>query len=168
MAQPQRQADVHQDELCPPNKRYALMNTNKKIDLDNLLKELTMTLDDFRTIFQLPQATNNNHERFVAGLKFLEMVPLFLNDLGFTLKITIPLQKNWSHTIVADTLQDVFMMSYNTRRNKAGVEMKIPRWMITDEMKFTENYQMYAEVFRVDVPTTQSQPIESTHGMLEI
>ncbi|GJS18281.1 hypothetical protein Tco_0412753 [Tanacetum coccineum] len=32
-------------------------------------KELTMTLDDFRTIFQLPQATNNYHERFVSAPK---------------------------------------------------------------------------------------------------
>ncbi|GJV19074.1 hypothetical protein Tco_1368094 [Tanacetum coccineum] len=32
-----RQADVHQDELCPPNKRYALMDAKKKIDLDNPL-----------------------------------------------------------------------------------------------------------------------------------
>ncbi|GJU75569.1 hypothetical protein Tco_1272639 [Tanacetum coccineum] len=108
MVQPQRQADVHQDELCPPKKCYALMDANKKIDLDNPLcpneskilanilqnyplrfiiaasssvpwiylgkfwhtlkenglkyklsfvldrKEITMTLDDFRTIFQLP------------------------------------------------------------------------------------------------------------------
>ncbi|GJX31048.1 homeodomain-like protein [Tanacetum coccineum] len=37
MAQPQRQVDVHQDELCPPNKRYALMDANKKIDLEHLL-----------------------------------------------------------------------------------------------------------------------------------
>ncbi|GJW93779.1 hypothetical protein Tco_0173451 [Tanacetum coccineum] len=37
MAQSQIQADVHQDELCPPNKRYALMDATKKIDLDNLL-----------------------------------------------------------------------------------------------------------------------------------
>nr|GEV63318.1 retrovirus-related Pol polyprotein from transposon TNT 1-94 [Tanacetum cinerariifolium] len=37
MAQTQRPADVHQDDLCPPNKRYALMDANKKIDLDNLL-----------------------------------------------------------------------------------------------------------------------------------
>ncbi|GJT56997.1 hypothetical protein Tco_0992051, partial [Tanacetum coccineum] len=37
MAQPQRPADVHQDELCPPNKRYALMDASKKIDLDNPL-----------------------------------------------------------------------------------------------------------------------------------
>ncbi|GJY35422.1 hypothetical protein Tco_0420800 [Tanacetum coccineum] len=37
MAQPQRHADVHQDELYPPNKRYALIDANKKIDLDNPL-----------------------------------------------------------------------------------------------------------------------------------
>ncbi|GKC74935.1 hypothetical protein Tco_1120818 [Tanacetum coccineum] len=106
MAQPQRQADVHQDELCPPKKRYALMDANKKIDLNNPIaasssvpwiylgqfwytlkedgskymlsfvldrKELTMTLDDFRTIFQLPQAIDNNHEHFVAAPKFSEM-----------------------------------------------------------------------------------------------
>ncbi|GJY45312.1 retrovirus-related pol polyprotein from transposon TNT 1-94 [Tanacetum coccineum] len=108
MAQPQRKANVHQDELCPPNKCYALIYANKKIDLDNPLcpnenkilanilqnhplrfsivtsssvpwiylgqfwhtlkedgskyrllfvldeKELTMTLDDFRMIYQMP------------------------------------------------------------------------------------------------------------------
>nr|GFA47884.1 hypothetical protein [Tanacetum cinerariifolium] len=35
MAQPQRQVDVHQDELCPPKKCNALIDGNKKIDLDN-------------------------------------------------------------------------------------------------------------------------------------
>ncbi|GJY88028.1 reverse transcriptase domain-containing protein [Tanacetum coccineum] len=135
MAQPQRPANVHRGDLCPPNKRYALMDANKNIDLDNPLylneckimaniiqnlsivasspvpwiylgqfwhtlqevgskyrlkfvlgrKELTLTLNDFRRIFHLPQATNNNHERFVAAPKFSEMVPFFLNTLGFTL-----------------------------------------------------------------------------------
>ncbi|GKD41397.1 hypothetical protein Tco_1261604 [Tanacetum coccineum] len=124
------------------------MDANKKIDLDNPLcpnkskimtlkeegskyrltfvldrKELTMTLDDFRMIFQLPKATDNNHERFVAAPNI-----------------------------------------FNSGKNKAGVGMKIPSWMITDEMKLTENYQMYAEAFGVDVPTTQSQTIESTQG----
>ncbi|GJT69613.1 hypothetical protein Tco_1028899 [Tanacetum coccineum] len=42
--------------------------------------------------------------------------------------------------------------------------MKIPDWMISEEMKHTENYQMYAEVFGIDVPLTQSQPTESTQG----
>ncbi|GKF01126.1 hypothetical protein Tco_0028049, partial [Tanacetum coccineum] len=86
MAQQQQAADVHQDELCPPNKRYDLMDANKKVDLENVIaasasvpwiymaqfwhtlkedeskyrlkflldrKELTLTLDDFRTIFHL-------------------------------------------------------------------------------------------------------------------
>nr|GEU32981.1 retrovirus-related Pol polyprotein from transposon TNT 1-94 [Tanacetum cinerariifolium] len=79
MTQPQRPIDVHQDKLCPPTKRYALMDANKKIDLDNPLR-----------IFHLPQATNNNHERFFAAPKFSEMVPFFLNTLGFTLKLRSP------------------------------------------------------------------------------
>ncbi|GKF04827.1 hypothetical protein Tco_0035495 [Tanacetum coccineum] len=53
-------------------------------------KELTLTLDDFRRIFQLPQAIYNNHERFVAAPKFLEMVSFFLNDLGITLELRSP------------------------------------------------------------------------------
>ncbi|GJU73402.1 integrase, catalytic region, zinc finger, CCHC-type containing protein [Tanacetum coccineum] len=53
---------------------------------------------------------------------------------------------------------------FNSGKNKARVGMKIPSWMLTDEMKLTENYQMYAKDFGVDVPTTQSQPIRSTQG----
>ncbi|GJT27208.1 hypothetical protein Tco_0907483 [Tanacetum coccineum] len=141
MAQSQRPDDVHQDELCPPNKRYALMDANKKVDLENLLcpdecrilvnilqnhplrfniaassselwfylgqfwhtlqedrsknklkfmlyrKELTLTLDGFRTIFYLPQATDNNHDHFVPVLKFSKMVPFYINYLGFTLEL---------------------------------------------------------------------------------
>ncbi|GJU99854.1 retrovirus-related pol polyprotein from transposon TNT 1-94 [Tanacetum coccineum] len=118
MAHQQQAVDVHPDELCPPNKRYDLMDANKKNRLFNksqhvqcppesklltniiknhplrfsiatsssvpwiymaqfwhtlnkdgskyrltfLLdkKELSLTLDDFRTIFHLPQATDNN------------------------------------------------------------------------------------------------------------
>ncbi|GJU40888.1 hypothetical protein Tco_1193845 [Tanacetum coccineum] len=220
MAPPQRQPNVHQDELCPPKKHYALMDANKKIDIHNPLKELTMNLDDFRIIFQLPQATENNHERFVAAPKFSEMVPFFLNDLGFTLELRSPskfkttgLVQPWktlckmfsrclttrvtgydqpplqimqmlftklilSHYMTAHpeisrrvcdnyhNLEHDEMVNsiFNSGKNKAGVRMKIPSWMITDEMKLTENYQMYAEVFAIDVPTTESQPTKSIQG----
>ncbi|GJT92744.1 hypothetical protein Tco_1081589 [Tanacetum coccineum] len=43
---------------------------------------------------------------------------------------------------------------FNSGKNKAGVGMKTPSWMITDEMKLTENYRMYAAGFTVDVSTT--------------
>ncbi|GKE06393.1 hypothetical protein Tco_1398411 [Tanacetum coccineum] len=46
---------------------------------------------------------------------------------------------------------------FNLGKNKAGVGMKIPSWMI-----IMEHYRMYAAVFGVDVPTTQSQPFEFT------
>nr|GEX70188.1 uncharacterized mitochondrial protein AtMg00810-like [Tanacetum cinerariifolium] len=189
MAQPQRLADVHQDELCPPNKSYALMDANKNINLDNPLysnerklmeniiqnhllrfniaassfvpwiymgqfwhtlqedrskyrlklmldrKEITLTLNDFKRIFHLPQATDNNHERFFCCSN------VFRNE------------------------EDAMVKNiFNSRKHNDGVGMKIPSWMITDEMKLIDHYWMYAVVFRVDVPTTQSQPIESTQG----
>ncbi|GJX53838.1 retrovirus-related pol polyprotein from transposon TNT 1-94 [Tanacetum coccineum] len=170
MAQPQRQANVHQDELCPPNKRYVLMDANKKIDLDNPMypneskimaniiqnhplrfniaasssvpliylgqfwhtlqedgskyrlkfvldrKEITMNLNDFRRIFQLPQATDNNHEQFVAAPKFSEMVPFFLNTLGFTLELRSP--SNFKTTGLVQpwqTLGKIFSRCLTTR-----------------------------------------------------
>ncbi|GJW16546.1 retrovirus-related pol polyprotein from transposon TNT 1-94 [Tanacetum coccineum] len=138
MAQQQHAADVHPDELCPPNKRYDLMDANKKIDfeqvqcppesklLTNIIKnhplrfsiaasssvpwiymvqfwhtlkedgskyrltfmldkkELSLTMDDFRTIFHLPQATDNKYDSFVPPPSFLDMVPFYKNELGFT------------------------------------------------------------------------------------
>ncbi|GJV87202.1 hypothetical protein Tco_1531140 [Tanacetum coccineum] len=49
-------------------------------------------------------------------------------------------------------------------RHKDKFGMQIPNWMITEEMKHTEHYRMYAEVFGLNVLLTQSQPNESTQG----
>ncbi|GJX06443.1 retrovirus-related pol polyprotein from transposon TNT 1-94 [Tanacetum coccineum] len=141
MAQQQHAADVHPDELCPPNKRYDLMDANKKVDLEHVQcpseskilmniiknhplrfsiaasasvpwiymaqfwhtlkedgskhrlkflldrKELTITLDDFRTIFHLPQANDINHVSFVPPPSFSDMVPLYRQVLGFTMEL---------------------------------------------------------------------------------
>ncbi|GJU71124.1 hypothetical protein Tco_1262529 [Tanacetum coccineum] len=71
---------------------HTLKKDGSKYRLNFVLerKEPTLTLDDFRRIFQLPQATEKNHERFVAAPKFLEMASFFLNDLGFTLELRSP------------------------------------------------------------------------------
>ncbi|GJT75789.1 hypothetical protein Tco_1042514 [Tanacetum coccineum] len=58
---------------------------------------------------------------------------------------------------------DIMKNIFNSGRHKNKVGMQIPAWMITDEMKQTEHYRMYAEVFGIDVPLTQSQPTEYTH-----
>nr|GEW20574.1 hypothetical protein [Tanacetum cinerariifolium] len=278
MAQPQIPADVHQDEVCPPNKRYALIGANKKINLDNPMypneskimaniiqnhplrfrvaasssvpwiylrhfrntlqedgskykikfmldrKEITMTINDFKTIFHLPQATDNNHERFVIAPKFLEIhlarylldvllrellvminrllqimqmlycfvnnihvdyAELLLEGLHYALKnpstqihypkfikiivghyMTAFLEISCRDRDKYHNLEDDAMVKniFNSRKNKDGVGMKIPSWIITNEMKLTDHYRMYDVVFRVDIPTTQSQPVQSTQG----
>ncbi|GKC68805.1 hypothetical protein Tco_1101403, partial [Tanacetum coccineum] len=64
-------------------------------------------------------------------------------------------------------LQDDDIMNniFNSGRHKNKVGMKIQDWMLTDEMKQSEHYRMYTEVFGIGVPMIQSQPTESTHGM---
>ncbi|GJR46595.1 hypothetical protein Tco_1314698 [Tanacetum coccineum] len=280
MAHQQHAADVYSDELCPPNKRYDLMDANTNIDFEHVQcppksklmtniiknhplrfsiaasssvpciymaqfwhtlnedgskyrltfmldkKELSLTLDDFRTIFHLPQATDNNHDSFVPPPSFLDMVPFYKNELGFTMELktslsfkTTGLLQPWqtlckifskcltirllweglyyslhhltssipyprftkiiiSHYMtnfleilrrVRDRYHnlkddDIMKNIFNSGRHKDRVGMKIPDWMISEEMKHTEHYRMYAEVFGIDVPLTQSQPTESTQG----
>ncbi|GJT37468.1 hypothetical protein Tco_0937333 [Tanacetum coccineum] len=280
MAQPQHATEVHPDELCPPNKRYDLMDANKKVDLENVQcppeskiltniiknhplrfsiaassfvpwiymaqfwhtlkedgskyrlkfmldkKELSLTLDDFRTIFHLPQANDNNHNSFVPPPSFSNMVPFYKQQLGFTMELktsssfkTTGLLQPWQtlckifskclttrvtgwdqpplqimqmmycfvnniHVDYAELLWEglyyslhhptssipylrftkIIISHYMTRRHKDKVGMKILDWMITEQMKHTEHYRMYAEVFGLDVPLTQSQPTESTQG----
>nr|GEV96094.1 hypothetical protein [Tanacetum cinerariifolium] len=53
-------------------------------------KELSLTLDDFRTILHLPQATNNNHDRFVPPLSFYDMILFYKNHFGFTMELKTP------------------------------------------------------------------------------
>ncbi|GKB51976.1 hypothetical protein Tco_0902729 [Tanacetum coccineum] len=47
---------------------------------------------------------------------------------------------------------DIIKNIFNSGRHKNKVGMQIPAWMITYEMKQTEHYRMYAEVFGIDVP----------------
>ncbi|GKA52769.1 hypothetical protein Tco_0746084 [Tanacetum coccineum] len=150
------------------------MDANKKVDLEQVqswiytaqfwhtLKEdeskyrltfmldkkvLSLTLDDFGTIFYLPQANDNNHDSFVPPPSFLDMVPFYKQQLGFTMelktsssfKTTGLLQ---SPTSPNATLCKIFPNAYKHGRHKDKVGMQIPDWMITEEMKHTEHYRM--------------------------
>ncbi|GKB53509.1 hypothetical protein Tco_0904262 [Tanacetum coccineum] len=75
-------------------------------------------------------------------------------------KLNIGRVRDMYHNLQDD---DIMKNIFNSGRHKNKVGMQIPAWMITDEMKHTEHYRMYAEVFGIYVPLTQSQPTESTH-----
>ncbi|GJY67305.1 hypothetical protein Tco_0469543 [Tanacetum coccineum] len=60
---------------------------------------------------------------------------------------------------------DEFVKSiFNSGKNMKQLGMQIPEWMLTEEMKLTRYYKLYASKFGVDILTTKSQPIESTQG----
>ncbi|GJS98819.1 hypothetical protein Tco_0819989 [Tanacetum coccineum] len=130
MVQQQHAADVHPDELCPPNKRYDLLDANKKVDLEHekikdklkfMLdkKELSITLDDFRTIFHLPQATNNNHNSFVPPPSFSDMIPFYKRewDLPWKLKTILHSRTLISAALANITLQVSLDGAYSIPRN---------------------------------------------------
>nr|GEX30192.1 hypothetical protein [Tanacetum cinerariifolium] len=144
MAQPQRPADVHQDELCQSNKTYALIDAKNKVALENPLcpneskirayilknhplrfsiatsssvpwiylgqfwhtlhedgskytlkfmldrKELAQVHARQKSAYSDTEksiATNNNHDLFVPAPKFPEIVPFYVNNLGYTLDL---------------------------------------------------------------------------------
>ncbi|GJW96296.1 hypothetical protein Tco_0178104 [Tanacetum coccineum] len=53
-------------------------------------KEFKFLVDDFRRVFQLPQATDNNNDAFVDAPTFSDMLPFFRNELGFSLPMRLP------------------------------------------------------------------------------
>ncbi|GJX42994.1 hypothetical protein Tco_0259670 [Tanacetum coccineum] len=131
-------------------------------------KEITMTFNDFRRIFHLPQAIDNNHERFVAALKSpsnFKTTGLVQpwQTLGKTICSISLLRESLGHDQLPFA-QYADVNTYHLGKHKDDVGMKIPSWMITDEIKLMDHYQMYDVVFGVDFPMTQSHPIESTQG----
>ncbi|GJY02195.1 hypothetical protein Tco_0360347 [Tanacetum coccineum] len=98
MAQQQHAVDVHLDELCPPNKRYDLMDANKKVDLEHM------------------QSTANNHNSFVPPPSFSDMVPFYKQVLGFTMELKT--QSNFKTTGLLQpwqTLCKIFSKCLTTR-----------------------------------------------------
>ncbi|GKF14966.1 hypothetical protein Tco_0056428 [Tanacetum coccineum] len=55
---------------------------------------------------------------------------------------------------------DIMKNIFNSGRHKDKVGMQIPDWMITEEMKHTEHYRMFAEVF--GLPTPKKDTAESS------
>ncbi|GKC51897.1 hypothetical protein Tco_1074642 [Tanacetum coccineum] len=45
---------------------------------------------------------------------------------------------------------DLVKNIFNSGKNKDGARMKIPDWMLTNEIKLTNHYRMYAAIFWVD------------------
>ncbi|GJS20679.1 hypothetical protein Tco_0449311 [Tanacetum coccineum] len=97
---------------------HTLKEDRSKYRLSFMLdkKELTLTLDDFRQIFHLLQATANNHNSFVPPPLFSDMVPFYKQVLGFTMELKT--QSNFKTTGLLQpwqTLCKIFSKCLTTR-----------------------------------------------------
>ncbi|GJR38598.1 integrase, catalytic region, zinc finger, CCHC-type containing protein [Tanacetum coccineum] len=90
--------------------RYFVEATDQSIDSSSCnRKELTLTMDDFRIIFHLPQANDNNHASFVPPPSFSDIVPFYKQVLSFTMELKI---YGWGPTAVADNAK-MFILLLN-------------------------------------------------------
>ncbi|GKC24286.1 retrovirus-related pol polyprotein from transposon TNT 1-94, partial [Tanacetum coccineum] len=176
MAQ-QHASEVHPDELCPPNKRYDLMDANKKVDLEHdihqvktlssaamaklcmifsqMLNNSELLWEDF-TILLPSNISNALSIRFIQKIIISLYMTLFLHDILKTIVSYSFCARDMYHNLQDD---DIMKNIFDSGRYKDKVGMQIPDWM-----KHTEHYRMYAEVFGLDVPLTQSQLTDSTQG----
>ncbi|GJR49109.1 hypothetical protein Tco_1317212 [Tanacetum coccineum] len=122
MAQRQQAADVHPDDLCPPNKRYDLMDANKKVDLENndgikhrpqvpadkkslLLLWMTSEQSSYSTI---PQANDNNMLRAHRSCPTPSVIRFQLpsrQSARLTPPVPVPTTEKADEMILQDTLQ---------------------------------------------------------------
>ncbi|GKB40058.1 hypothetical protein Tco_0885000 [Tanacetum coccineum] len=120
-------------------------------------KELSITIADFRRIFKLPQATDNNNVGFVIAPTFKQMqtrADYAEISVGRMLKYSrkhpnISRRVHDNYHIVEN--DDLVKNIFNSRKNKEGAGMKIPNWMLTEEMTLTGHYKMYDALFQIDI-----------------
>ncbi|GJZ03527.1 hypothetical protein Tco_0536802 [Tanacetum coccineum] len=127
-------------------------------------KELPMTVADFICIFQLPQATDNNHAGFVDAPTFSQMVPFCHNALGFSLTLRPSsnfVSKGLPHSW--QTLCKIFTRCLTTRvtgHDQPPTVSKVKEHMVDKELdqllEGAENVDV--DAFMDDVLNSQEYP----------
>ncbi|GJS07397.1 retrovirus-related pol polyprotein from transposon TNT 1-94 [Tanacetum coccineum] len=163
MAQQQHAADIHSDELCPPNKRYDLMDANKKVDLEHIMQMMYCFVNNIHVDYTklLWEGIYYSLHHPTSSIPYPRFTKIIVSHYMTIFPEISRRARDMYHNLQDD---DIMKNIFNSGRHKDKVGMQIPDWMITEEMKHTEHYRMYAEVFGLDVPLTQSQPTESTQG----
>nr|GEY33454.1 hypothetical protein [Tanacetum cinerariifolium]GEY33463.1 hypothetical protein [Tanacetum cinerariifolium] len=169
MAHQQLVADVHLDELCPLNKRYDLMDANKKIDLKHVQcpperKILTNIIKNHPLRFDITASSSVPLIYMAQFWHTLKEDELLWEGIHYSLlhsTCLIPYPR-FTKIIIGHYMTNFPEISRRKYKDKVGI--KISDWMITVAMKQTEHYRMYVEVFGIDVPLIQSPSTESTYG----
>ncbi|GJR92205.1 hypothetical protein Tco_0264379 [Tanacetum coccineum] len=160
------------------NKRYDLMDANKKVDLEhvqcpseskilmNIIKNHPLRFSIAASayvpwIYMAQTFLSSSYKQMITVMLRLCRPPYSSESLGRRYARYSPRVLERFHNLQDD---DIMKNIFNSGRNKNKVGMRIPAWMITYEMKLTENLRCMRCGFRLDVPLTQSKLTELTHG----
>ncbi|GJS49470.1 hypothetical protein Tco_0599591 [Tanacetum coccineum] len=125
-------------------------------------KEITYTVDMFRSTLQLPVETPNNPFIAPATLDYIQPFMKIINYQGEVNKTKISILQIF-HAMVNRIHVDYAILLWNVTIR--GI--LIPEEFFTYDICATEEYKEYMKVFvEVDVPTIQPQPVESTQGTI--
>ncbi|GKA24654.1 hypothetical protein Tco_0710687 [Tanacetum coccineum] len=95
-----RKADVHPDELCLPNKRYDLMDANKKVELDHVQSSSSVP---WIYMAQFWHTLKEDRSKYWLSIRIYNRV-----------KDTIEFQDYWSSAAMANVMQNILQMLNNT------------------------------------------------------
>ncbi|GJX18468.1 hypothetical protein Tco_0221145 [Tanacetum coccineum] len=113
-----QQQDVPRDSLYPPQKKYDVMDANKKFYLDGIYYSYS------------------HPTRLIPYPRFTKIII----DYYMTENPEIPRRLHEHYHRVEN--DEVIKKIFNSGKNKEGKGMKIPDWMLTKEMKQTAHYKI--------------------------
>ncbi|GJV16318.1 hypothetical protein Tco_1361641 [Tanacetum coccineum] len=180
MAQQQHAADVHPDELCPPNKRYDLMDANKKVDLDHMQSSIgiyngvkdTIEFQDYwssaamANVMQIsPKClTTLSQDGYPTALD--DEKGKNENDLQDTLQVSLAEHKSREEQEAKENVALRFAENLASERNRKDVNVTENKKKITDEvyeLKRREKWKIKLQEL-TDTHTTPSS--SSSHTKL--
>ncbi|GJW41978.1 hypothetical protein Tco_0070777, partial [Tanacetum coccineum] len=150
MAQQQHAADVHPNELCPPNKRYDLMDANKKVDLGQVQcppesKILTNIIKNHSLRFSIAASSSVPWiymARFWHTLKEDQSIGSESIRFYNGVKDTIEFQDYWSSAAMTNVMQNILQMLNNTRSTRITPPVPVPNVNKADEMILQDTLQV--------------------------
>nr|GEX89861.1 hypothetical protein [Tanacetum cinerariifolium] len=121
-------ADVHLDDLCPPNKRYDLMDANKKIDLEH--------------VQCLPESKIWNEDSSLDDLRGDEAHEALSDVCGEIHMLTPPTPMPTVDKVDEMILQDILQVSLAEHKSKEEQEARENVELVNEHLEFVEIKKM--------------------------
>ncbi|GJV74735.1 hypothetical protein Tco_1506319 [Tanacetum coccineum] len=156
MAQQQHAADVHPDELCPPNKRYDLMDANKKVDLEH-----TPSAPRSPTLKKDTAESCAPKRSTMIRLRLLES-----RSTRLTPPVPVPTVEQADEIILQDTLQVSLVKHRSREEQEARENVELVNKHLAS--KLIKKLEPRSDKERPEVESTNDEEVEVTNVVIPV